>query len=188
MSFDSFAGGALVPGEYFLTHVEPFEITFTVPAGWEKNQPPAMVWSREDHKATVSFGTIDDLLNDPCDPSQGYAGIGPTADDLMTGLAAMPGFAVNSSEETSISGFSATMVDVDWTEAGCPASVEAMLGVSQPGDELVPHPGGSDNLFDRWYVVDVDGERLLITTAAPANASDQRVADIESILESIQIE
>jgi hypothetical protein len=187
-SFDSHPGGALTPGAYVLTNVEPFQITFTVPAGWEKNQPPAIVWSREDDKSTITFGTIDDLVNDPCDPSQGYAAIGPTADDLVTGLAAVPGFAAISSEETTISGFPAAMVDVDWTEAGCPAEVEAMLGVRQPGDEPVLHPGGSDNLFDRWYFIDVDGDRLVITTAAHANATDQRIADIQSILDSIQIE
>jgi hypothetical protein len=187
-SFEDHPGGSLAPGTYVMTGVEPFQITFTVPSGWEKLAVPSMVWSREDDKSTVSFGTIDDLVLDPCDPSQGYVGIGPTADDLVTALADVPGLAVNSSEETSISGFAGTLLDIEWSEAGCPADVEAMLWVDQPGDFVSPHPGGSDNLFDRMYILDVNGERLVINTAAHANATDVRVADIQSILDSTQIE
>jgi hypothetical protein len=80
------------------------------------------------------------------------------------------------------------MVDIEWSEANCPAEVEPMLWVKQPGDVLEPHPGGSDTLFDRMYFLDVNGERLVISTSAHANATDQRVADIQSILDSIQIE
>jgi hypothetical protein len=187
-SFDSHPGGVLLPGAYVLTGVEPYQITFTMPGGWEKLAVPNLVWSQDDDKSTVGFGTIDDLVSDPCDPSQGYVGVGPTADDLATALADVPGVAINSSEEITISGFSGTMVDIEWSEANCPAEVEPMLWVKQPGDVLEPHPGGSDTLFDRMYFLDVNGERLVISTSAHANATDQRVADIQSILDSIQIE
>jgi hypothetical protein len=187
-SFDDHPGGVLLPGPYVLTGLGPFEIIFTLPGGWEKLAVPNMVWTREDDKSTVSFGTIDDLVSDPCDPSQGYVGVGPTADDLVTALEAVPGFAVNSSEETSISGFTGTMVDIDWSEAGCAEGVEALLVVRQPGDFVDPHPGASDSLFDRWYVLDVDGERLVIATQAHSNATSTRVEEIQSILDSIQIQ
>jgi hypothetical protein len=187
-SFDDHPGGALIAGSYALTGVEPFQITFTVPPGWEKNQPPAIVWSRDDDKSTISFGTVDDLVSDPCDPPQGYVGVGPTADDLATALAAVPGFAINSSEAVTISGFTGTMLDVEWSDAGCPEGVEAMLWVEQPGDFVEPHPGASDALFTRMYILDVSGERLVITTFAHTNATESRVNEIQEILDSTQIE
>jgi hypothetical protein len=187
-SFDAHPGGALDPGPYVLTGVEPFQITFTVPSGWEKLAVPAMVWSREDDKSTFGFFTLEDLVSDPCDPSQGFAGVGPTVDDLVTALADMPGFGLNSTEETTVSGFTATMLDIDWSDPPCAEGVEAQLGVSQPGDVVRPHPGAGDEQFNRWYIVDVDGERLVIANMAHANATDVRVADIQEILDSTQIE
>jgi hypothetical protein len=188
MSFDDFAGGALSPGSYVLSGVEPFQITFTVPSGWEKLAVPAMVWSREDDKSTVGYFTVDDLVSDPCDPSQGYVGLGPSADDLATALGAMPGYELNLSAETTISGFAATMLDVQWGDPPCAEGVEAQLGISQPGDVVRPHPGAGEQLFSRWYIVDVDGERLVIATTAHANATQNRVDDIQEILRSTQVE
>jgi hypothetical protein len=188
VSFEGHPGGALAPGTYVMTGVEPFQITFTVPIGWEKLAIPASVWSREDDKSSVGYLTIDDLVADPCDPSQGYAGIGPTVDDLVTGLEAIPGYALNSSVETTIGGFPATMLDIAWSDPPCDEGVEAQMAVSQPGDVVSPHPGATEAQFTRWYIVNVDGERLLVSTMAHTNATDQRVQDIQSILDSIQIE
>jgi hypothetical protein len=185
-SFESHPGGTLIPGSYVMSDVEPFEITFTVPPGWEKLAIPASVWSVEDDKSSIGFTTIDDLRSDPCDPSQGNVGVGPTADDLVTALADVPGYALNSSEDTSISGYSGTMLDITWSDPGCPEGVEGELVVSQPSDVVSPHPGETEG--NTWYVLDVDGERLVISVLIHPNAVQQRIDDIQAILDSVQIE
>ena len=83
--------GALNAGSYRITDFEPFSITITVPAAWESLAVPAMVWSADDEKATVAYFTVDDLFADPCDPTQGYLGVGPTVDDLAAALSTYPG-------------------------------------------------------------------------------------------------
>jgi hypothetical protein len=186
-SFEDHPGGTLAPGSYVLTSVEPFRITFTAPAGWEKLAVPAMLWSRDEDKSTVAFFTVDDVFNNPCDPTQGSMGVGPTVDDLVTALEGIPGYTATS-DQAAVGGYLGTRLVTTWSDPGCPEGVEAQLLRSQPENFMRPHPGDGDDLFNHWHILDVNGERLVITTAAPGNASDQRIQDIESILDSTLIE
>jgi hypothetical protein len=114
-------------------------------------------------------------------------GVGPTVDDLVTALEAVPGYALNSSTDVTISGFTGTLLDIEWGDPPCAEGVEAQLTLSQPGDVIRPHPGATDGVT-RWYILDVDGDRLLIGTFAAPTATDQRVEDIQSIVDSTLIE
>ena len=180
--------GALDPGTYSITDVEPLQITITVPPGWERNVVPAQIWSTTDEKAVVGFFTVDDVFADVCDQAQGWAGVGPTVDDLVEALSAVPGITIESQSDVTISGYSGTLLDVSSTDPGCPEGVEGGVLTSLPGFVDRPHPGDSDDEFNRWYILDVDGERLVINASSPASNPDQVTADVQSILASVRIE
>ena len=178
--------GSLSAGSYRITDVDPFSITITVPTGWESLAVPAMVWSVEDEKAIVAYVTVDDLFADPCDPEQGNLGVGPSADDLAEALATYPGINVNSTTAVTISGFAGTRVDFTSTDVGCPGG-DASLWTTQPAGTDSSHPGAGAGLQQFW-ILDVDGERLVIAVAAPVSAPPQRLEDVSSIVNSTVIE
>jgi hypothetical protein len=179
--------GALAPGTYFIGNIDPFQIKFTVPVGWEKLPVRHMVWSEDDDKSTVGFLNLSHIAYHACHPSLGVHDVGPTVDDLVTELGDMQGFEINSSTEVTIGGHAGTMLDISLSDPPCAGGVEPLLGYTQPGDMDQPHPGGSDSLFDRWYIIDVNGERLVIATAAARGATEQRLQDIQAIVDSIEI-
>ena len=182
------ARGALAPGTYAINDVEPFRITISVPPGWERNVVPAQVWSDTDDKAMVGFFTVDDVFADVCDEAQGWAGVGPTVDDLVDALSAVPGITVDSQTDVTISGFSGTLLDISSTDPGCPEGVDGLVLTSLPGFVDRPHPGGDDVAFNRWYILDVEGQRLVINASSPASNPEQVTEDVQSILASVRIE
>jgi hypothetical protein len=178
--------GALAPGSYQITDFEPINITITVPNGWESNAVPAMVWSVDGQKATVAYFTVDDLFADPCDPAQGSMGVGPTVDDLAAALSTYPGITVNSGTNTTLSGFSGTLLDITSTGVECDGP-EAVMWTTQPDSIERPLPGGGA-AFQQVLILDVNGERLVIHSGAPSNgAPSQRIDEAMSIVDSTVI-
>ena len=180
--------GALNAGSYRITDFEPFSITITVPAAWESLAVPAMVWSADDEKATVAYFTVDDLFADPCDPAQGYLGVGPTVDDLAAALSTYPGITVNSGTDVTISGFSGTLLDVTSTDVDC-GGEDAFMWTTQPGSiDDRPHPGAG-SAFQQYLILDVDGERLVIAVGVPSSGvRPERLDEATAIAESTVIE
>ena len=179
--------GALSPGPYLITDISPLEITIRVPNGWESNVVPAMVWSREDEKATVAYMTVTDLFADPCDPAQGPASVGPTAADLVAALATVPGLSVDAQSDVTISGYAGTRLDFTTTDLECAVDAEAVLLQSDPGSVDWPHPGGGSVLYS-VVVLDVEGTRLVISARVPQGANAGRSAEVEQIIGSTIIE
>ena len=68
-------------------------MVFTASSLWERNIANWVVWSIDDHKATMGMSTVDNVVVDPCQPDLGYQdpAVGPTVDDLVTALGAVPG-------------------------------------------------------------------------------------------------
>lgn len=177
--------GALSAGRYVITEIEPLRIALTVPSGWERLAVPAMVWSSEDTKTTVAYFTVDDLYADPCNPSVGVRGVGPSVDDLVTAFGNSPGISIESTADVRLAGHAGTQVDYTATDLGC--EDEGALIASQPGSVDRPHPGGDAELL-RLYVLDVDGVRLVISLTVPAGASEARAAEAHEIIASTQID
>jgi hypothetical protein len=184
----STARGPLTPGTYVINDVGPFQITITVPSGWERNVIPAMVWSATDEKASVAFFTVDDLFEDVCDEARGWAGIGPTVEDLTQELADLPGIVIDSQADATVSGYAGTLLETSSTDPECADGVDPLLLTSLPGYVDRPHPGDSDDELNRWYILDVDGERLVIQAVVPSGLPEGIRADVEGMVESVRIE
>ena len=187
-SFDSHAPGELEPGAYALEHLGPFRITFTVPAGWEKLSAPATIWAQPDSNARLGFMTVDNVFIDPCDPGRGLVDppVGPTVDDLATALGSVVGLQATTPADFTLSGFTAKRIDLTVvTPMGpCVAETAFLRGNNSTLD--VPAPGPQEDY--RLWIVDVDGQRLVIIQVARAAATVSQRADLQAIFDSILLE
>jgi hypothetical protein len=174
--------GALFAGTYVITNVEPYTITITIPDGWESLEVPAQIWGPGDPKSAVGWYTVDDLFADPCDAAAGYLGVGPTVNDLVEALSTYPGLTVEQTTEATVSGFAGVSVELAETRPDC-GGTEPLLLRSQPGG--VDRPFGS---ADELIVLDVAGDRLVISQGVGAGAPPDTAEAIQSIIDSTVIE
>jgi hypothetical protein len=138
----------------------------------------------------LRFYTVGNLLNNPSDVNDGLQDppVGPTVDDLVEAI-------VDQSEWTS-------STPTDTTIGGYPAR---HLRITIPDDaDLDPRNGGSFFLFQDegsgqiWglaagqmfevYVVDVDGERLVLDAFHYPGTSEADFAELQAVVDSIQID
>jgi hypothetical protein len=182
--------GPLFPGTYLISDVEPFTITITIPDGWESAMVPAQIWGPGDNpKSSVGWYTVDGLFADPCDPTQGYLDVGPTADDLVQALASHPTVSVEQTTDVTVSGYPGTLLELTGSAVEC-GGAESLFMTTQPGDVDRPHPA------DRQYhpagvdliVLNVNGDRLAIGSSIGTGARGETATEIDSIVESTVIE
>ncbi len=185
-SFGSHALGALEPGTYVLEFVQPFRITFTVPAGWEKLVAPATIWAEPASDARLGFMTVDNVFIDPCEPAGGLLDppVGPTVDDLATALGSVPGLQASAPTDVTLAGFAGKRIDLSviGAEGPCPGADTALLR----GTVDAPAPGVGDD--HRLWILDVDGTRLVMTQVARAAATAADRTELQAIVDSIEIE
>jgi hypothetical protein len=174
------AGELLDPGSYFTT-VAGHRITFTVPAGWQPNIVPHVVWT-QNSEVRLGFGEIENIYRDPCQPDIGVLDPPPgrTADDLASALASIPGVTATTAD-AEVSGFSARYVELD---------VPGAFGNCIPdgGEALLNSDGPLEPALHRFWVVDVDGDRVVISSVARRAPLAQQVEELAAIVESIHID
>jgi hypothetical protein len=180
LSFDDHQRGALAPGAYFTT-VAGHRITFPVPTGWVKNVVPSVVWT-DSSEARVGFATMDNVFIDPCRPDLGEhdPAVGPTVDDLAAALGSLPGVEATTTDAT-LSGFSWKRVDLN---------VPSEFGdcVPEGGEALLSSDGPLEPGIHQVWILDVDGTRLVIVAVERPGALDRQAAELQAIVDSIQID
>jgi hypothetical protein len=160
--------------------------TFDAPASWQRFEEQG-VWidhnAPPDGAALFIYGVADvDLFSDPCRPDpRGEADIavGPTVDDFVTALVDHPSLEVSSPVDVTLAGYSGTYLDLlipdDISQCATYHAMDAHIYAQGPGH--------------RWHmwVLDVGGVRVLVETNDYAGTSAQRRAELQSIVDSIQI-
>lgn len=186
-------------GEYY---VEPnpgtsTRVSFTVPEGW-------LSWAgtfkpspeNEDEYVGVTIATVTELIDDPC-LSRSWSDPGPTVADLADGLAALPGMVViEAPNEVTAFGFDGQhlMVEVP----------DIPFDPARGSDGFLDCVSGSFHawrgplLDDRYYqgprqslefwVLDVQGERLLIEKTHFPQSTATDLVELDSVVDSILIE
>ncbi len=161
-------------------------ITLDAPASWERFEEIG-VWIDDnappDGAALFTYGGADvGLYSDPCRPEpRGDADIavGPTVDDLVTALVDHPSLEVTSPVDVTLAGYSGTYLDLlvpdDISPCATYHAMDAHIYAQGPGH--------------RWHmwVLDVGGVRVVVETDDYAGTSAQRRAELQSIVDSIQI-
>ncbi len=211
-------GGPLRPGTYFIgpdlkdhwmACPEPptpgcsntMLLTFTIPPyasatvvdpqdGWagvagsiwlypEQNRPPA--------GAGMIFTRGGWLRSDPCTPAQDASGetpvdipVGPTADDFATALADHPLLDTTTPIDVTLAGYSGKYMDLQVPD------ISRCTSRYEPWDGNI-YAQGSGHRWHLW-ILDVDGQRVVVEATDFAGTSAQDRAELQSIVDSVAIE
>lgn len=191
----------------------PIWVLFTVPAdGWRnffgtfkpeegEGCDPAGLHcpAVENRGVAVYFTNVTNLVADAClDHKPADPPVGPTVDDLATALAALPPFLVTSPPaDVTMAGYSGKHLEL--TVPDMPFEVRAdrtyftdcfddsfMTWMSEPLSYAFYGYHGPAQIEEFW-VLDVEGSRLLIAASWFPNSPAEDIAEMRSVLSSIQI-
>jgi hypothetical protein len=166
---------------------ESMSATFTVPEGWEGFQGGCVLpvtGTVAPDGMGICFLEVAGLYSDPCHGSAGDGDIpvGPSAEDLANALAEQTAYEATAPTEVTLSGYAGMRVDLQ-----LPSDV-----ASCDNGEFFPWAGsiyaqGPDHRWHLW-ILDVEGERVIIVSTDFAGTSAQDQAEQQAIVDSIQIE
>ena len=174
----------------------PADITFTVPAGWTSRFGIPNKDRGGPGEIAVGNWIIANVYADPCrwNDSLLSPAVGPTIDDLATALVAQKDRNATAPTDVMLGGYPAKRVELsipaDLDPATCDSGVirtwvapgedTVLVGDSQ---DLGMHPGQLNVV----YIVDVNGERLVIDTWHMPGTSAADLAELDAILASMRI-
>ena len=167
---------------------DSIRITFTVPDGWATTPLGASIWLDAETNsppdgAALGFGRGPWLFSEPCRQDDLFPDIpvGPTVDDFAGALADHPLLEVTTPADVTLAGYSGKYVDLQ-----VPSDISACPTSYRPWEPGIYAQGPSH----RWHlwILDVDGVRVVVNTTDYAGTSAQRQAELQAIVDSIQIE
>jgi len=184
--FAPLAAGTYVTDDPFLAR-----ITFTLPAGWQGNMggPYLVDLSQGTGPTAVAFSIFDTIYADPCDFTKGPLAPRPgsSVDDLATALASLPNIGVTAPTDITIDGFHGKQLTLT-----APASL-AGCTLSPEGDmRLWDYPLGATygigaGVRDTLWILDVDGQRLVIDAPEPPGQTAATKAEVQGVLDSLHL-
>ena len=174
-------------------------ITVTMPAGWQSNGGPV---KNEGTRSSLTLmpWIVGNITSDPCQwnsdsalsPSQTALlepPVGPTVDDLATALANQPLRDATTPTDVTIDGYTGKSLELtipaDLDFATCSGgffvgwvgpTADDTMGFATPGSH------------DRIWILDVEGVRLVLDAIDFPEASAQDRAELQGIVDSIQLE
>ena len=180
-------GDRLTDGDYVFTQMDGVQVVFTGSPAWERNFPNWVVWSVDDDKATMGVSTVDNVVIDPCQPELGFQdpAVGPTVDDLVTALGAVPGLTFSAPEAVTQDGYEGVKLDYvppDGFDNCLDNMGEApLMTVDGTGesDSVITAPSGNDAFS--LFVFDIEGTRVVIAAAFTPNRTDELYEMLNSI-------
>ena len=182
------------PGTYLIDEPFPFPVTISVPAGWVGTVGGvyAAYLDLESGSgaagASIAFSLSQMIYADPCsdggflDPQPG-----PTVDDLATALAALPGLDATDATDVTVDGYRGKQLSLT-----APDNFDGCT-LSSDGYRIWQLPLGSVHSFapgqrKALWILDVDGERLVVSADTFPATTPQQSSEVQEILDSIRIE
>lgn len=183
---------APLPAGTYITD-EPFlaRVTFTIPDGWEGNMggPYLVDLGPAGGTQPVSFGVFDTVFADPCDYSKGPISPRPgsSVDELANALAALPNVQATAPTDITIDGYHGKQVTLT-----APASTAACTLPPEGDMRLWEYPlGATFGLMAgdrvRVWILDVDGQRLVIQSTEATGQTALTKSEIQGVLDSIHL-
>jgi hypothetical protein len=202
--FDLPSFAPLEPGTYFIDPDHdpstPLRVVYEIPVeGWSM-WAGATKGGDEGALVAVSITTVNNLVSDGCsghlhrDPP-----IGPSVEDLATGLADLAPFEVTSPpEDVSIYGYRGkhlvlTVPDLPVEPSGdfigcTDGNLKSWVAPfdTTPGDAFYGYTG--PGFTEEFWILDVDGTRLVIAAERSAGSSEKDLDELRAILDSVRME
>ena len=195
----------LDPGTYFidpdLDPSTPLRVTYKVPSeGWSQ-WTGAVKWDDVAKRLdAVAITTVTNLVSDGClDHSYAEPPVGPSVDDLASGLAKLAPFRVTSPpKDVTVDGYSGkhlelTVPDIPIDHEGFMGCIGGNLSSWVGANDAVHEDGESFGGYtdpgyrEEFWILDVDGTRLVIAAERSPGLPSEDLAELQAILDSIQI-
>jgi hypothetical protein len=164
----------------------PFAIGFDVPSGWESRDVEV---TRGD--MSVALQIPWGLYADPCSTSSGMIDTGVTTTDFALAFGSVHGLAASDPEEVTFGGVRATAITYYAVDILC--GLESSKLWSNPEFLLLPvRPLGPPSWpiragMHRLWILDTPGIRTVVDATAGSSASSAEYAELQGILDSIEI-
>jgi hypothetical protein len=163
-------------------------VTFTVPQGWQAFAPNGLLPQGDASTEgpdgmALAFFEVSGIYSDPCN-SLGDPDVdgGTTAADLATAFSAQTAYEATV-EDVTFAGYSGKQVELQ---------LPSEFDDSCRQEDYFVFDGSpyAQGLSNRWHltILDIEGSRLVIFSQDFAGTSASDRADLQSIIESIQIE
>ena len=178
------------PGDFQAGDPFPIPVTVTLPVGWVANVggPNATFIKTVGDSVGSAIGLTlnQSLYADPCNET----GLlqpqpGPTVDDLATALANLPGFDATIPTEVTVDGYRGKQLTLKAPDnfTACATSPDRYRAWTLPlGADLAFAPGQQTTLS----ILDIDGQRLVISADTYAKTTPQTQAEAQQIVDSIR--
>jgi hypothetical protein len=166
-------------------------ITLAVPDGWAGIDTTAIWLAGQETKApsgaSLNFGRGAWLHSDPCltearvqkDGAPPDIPVGPTVDDFASAIADHPTLDATTPVDVTLAGYSGKYIDLQ-----LPADISACQAYF-PWEPGIYAQGPSQR--SHLWILDVDGIRVVIQSMDYPTTSPQRQAELQAIVDSIQI-
>ena len=178
--------GPLDPGTYVTASPFLSRLTFSLPPKWNANVGgPYAVFldprmsAVSDDEGLVKFVIFDKVFADPCHPDQGLLDPlpGGSVDDLANALASLPSLDATTPTDVTVAGYHGKELTLTAPTGGNNCSFwQLPLGAH---NTMVP------GQVDRVWILDVDGQRLVIDAPEVPSESAADKASVQAILDSI---
>jgi hypothetical protein len=188
-------------------------VTYTVPDGWESLVANWNIGDidigviKRDPAIGVMFVNAEDhfYTQTSCPSALADGAVGPTFDDLVSAWATVPGVEASAAPDVTIDGFDAKHFEFSVPDYNATNSCVGMyFRCANQGDPARPvgwqcanllqtvwldgPPGRVPNQHREFWVLDVEGTRLMVVAWSPPNSSQQDRAALDEIVASIQID
>lgn len=183
--------GEIAPGRYATARNTWAPVTFAfdiaVPGWIAQNDGQTITKHVDDSAREISWSVeiLDSLFATPCGDDDPVA-IGPTVDDLVTGLQALPDLQVSEPTDLTIDGRAGQMMELSLPEgldeASCDPPIGVQVWLDQAGGKYLVVGGA---MTTRVYAVDVDGARFVLNVNIAKTADPADLAEFEAILGSM---
>jgi hypothetical protein len=177
--------GLLDPGRYRLGSAIPMDIT--VPAGWNSFETAVIKNLYLPTEMAFGLWEMENTYVDPCmDHTLVSPPPGPGVDDIAEALANQPGIEAGPPRDVTVDGYSGKLVELTIT-----ADITTCIGGRDGfwlwfgGDRRYVQ---GTNEEDRLYILEVDGVRYTFWAAVQQATSAADRAELDAIIESIDIQ
>lgn len=176
--------------EAILTAINGARISVVLPAGWTedgwnmtKNDPSPLAGT------AVMFASVENMFSDPCFDGTGPGALmdpplGPTVDDLATGLSRIPGTTASEPVSGTIAGLPAKVVDFTIPAENPCGTSRFYLWEDDPGGYTWAQ--GVDEV-SRTRVFEIDGQRVLLRTLTWGGTNEAAEAELQAIVDTVRI-
>lgn len=188
------SGRPILPGTYYVDDPFPLRIEVTIPAGLEVlnvvDGLSGLCWqSCETEPAGIDFWIVENAHADPCNLAAGTRNppLGPSVDDFVQHLGAIERVRASEPMDVTLGGYDGRYLELvtDASAADCTDGGVRLFYIN-PGQQYV-RPGWP-GFTDRFWVLDVDGTRLVIDLFSSPDTPETVIADLRAAVESIRIE